>query len=127
MATHTTHTGTGTADQRRRLPETVIEDLLDSSQRRSLLAVLVDRDEPVPVGDLARELVGTDQRDGDSAVERRRVRTEIYQDHLPKLTATGVVTFDSRLGTVEFTGPVAVRSRVRGPSTADDDSGTKDK
>jgi hypothetical protein len=96
----------------------VIEELLAAPRRRVVLRVLVDRGGPVPVDDLARELTG----DAASRAERRAARTEIYQEHLPKLTATGVVAFDSMLGTVEFLGGDALTARL---TAMEDDS--KDK
>jgi hypothetical protein len=115
MATDQRTTGEERTDA---LPPGVVEELLKSPRRRAVLRVLVDRDGPVPVNDLARAL--TD--DGASRAERRATRTEIYQEHLPKLTATGVVSFDSMLGTVEFLGDDALTARL---SALEDDS--KDK
>lgn len=108
MATHTATTGAGgpSAD----LPGTVIEELLASPDRRALLRCLAEADEPIPVDDLAAVLA--DGTTGATASERRRARTAIYQDHLPKLTATGVVEFDSILGTLAFSGPESIADRL---------------
>ena len=40
--------------------------------------------------------------------ERERVRDDFFQRHLPKLTATDVVRYNSMLGTVELTSPDSV-------------------
>ena len=101
------------------LPAAVIEELVASPRRRALLAELRDRGEAVPVDDLAARLVDSDRP---SREERRAARTEIYQEHLPKLTPTGVVAFDSLLGTVEFLGDDALVARL---AALEDDS--KDK
>jgi len=101
------------------LPPGVIEELLSDPRRRAVLRVLVDRGGPVPVDDLARELATGDSISRDS---RRRVRNEIYQEHLPELTATGVVAFDSMLGTVEYLDDDTLAARLR---AVEDDS--KDK
>jgi len=88
------------------VPPAVIEDILDAPARRRLLDCLLDSDEPVAVDDLAEDLALS--RDASSPVgqgERRDHRTEIYQTHLPKLTATEVVAFDSMRGLIRFTGP----------------------
>src|SRR6056297_1014170 len=128
MAVHHSHTGVaGVPNGRQALPASVIEDLLAAPRRRALLACLTERDEPVPVDDLATVLLDSDRV---GASDRRGARTEIYQDVLPKLTATDVVRFDSKLGTVEFTGPEALATRltaVTNPCDEASDSGTKDK
>jgi hypothetical protein len=104
----------GVSGQGEGLPAAVIEDLLASPRRRKLLACLTERDEPVPVDDLATVLLDADVPTAESisAADRERARQEIYQDLLPKLTATDVVRFDSMLGTVEFTGPEALSARL---------------
>lgn len=66
----------------------------------------------MPVDDLAADLAGS--ADGETAVptDRRAARVDIYQRHLPRLTETGVVAFDSLLGTVEFTGGPRLAARL---------------
>jgi len=129
MATHSTNGGAGLHSRggRTRLPPTVIDDILDSSRRRELLTCLIADEDPIAVTDLATELAETDAfaRPDGSTPARQTVRTELYQDHLPKLTATGVVEFDSVLGTVEFTGPQSLETRLT--ALARVDPGTKDK
>lgn len=133
MAVHLSNTGpAGISTHGDGLPAAVIEDLLDSPRRRQLLACLTERDEPVAVDDLAEVLLDADRESSEpvSAADRRGARAEIYQDVLPKLTATDVVRFDSRLGTVEFTGPEALTTRlaaVANPCEDVTESGTKDK
>ena len=116
--------GTGSPDDP---PTGVIDELLQSPRRRAVLSVLVDRDHPVTVGDLARQLAATGASTEVSAVDRRRARTELFQEHLPKLTATGVVSFDSLLGTVAFTGPERLAARLAATEGSRADPGTKDK
>lgn len=113
MATHPTRSGRpGGDDGDADLPPEVIEDLLGAPARRRLLARLREEGTPVAVDDLAA-LLAAGSVDGDVPTDRRRAaRNEIYQDHLPKLTATGAVTFDSMLGTVEFTGNQALAERL---------------
>ena len=133
MAVHPTHTDSSEVPrQREGLPASVIEDLLEAPRRRDVLACLVERDEPVAIDDLAAILIDADGESSETvgATDRRRARAEIYQDVLPKLTATGVVRFDSLLGTVEFTGPVALATRiaaVSNPCQGVTEAGTKDK
>jgi len=89
------------------LPAVVVEDLLSSPRRRCLLAVLDERGEAV-VADLCA-LVRARERDEDVAdvdrAERRAVRDDLFAAHIPKLTATGVVEYDSKVGTVTLAAP----------------------
>lgn len=90
-----------------RLPERVVSDLLSSDRRRRLLGCLEDHGGCLPVTDLAAAVAareaGTDAETVDPE-RHRAVRAEIYERHLPKLTATGVVEFDSMRGTVTLSG-----------------------
>jgi hypothetical protein len=119
MATHSTdripdgENGTG------QIPAHVVDELLASRARRRLLRCLRGAENPVPVDDLAADLAGSEAEDerseaGETAVptNRRKTRIDIYQKHLPKLTETGLVAFDSRLGTVAFTGGPRVTARL---------------
>lgn len=123
-------TDTGTSGREDRLPAAVIEDLLASPRRRALLERLHEEGS-MPVDDLATRLAarsGTGEEI--TASERRATRTEIYQDHLPKLTATGVVNFDSLLGRVELQDVPALTARLettRERVAAAGEDGTKDK
>lgn len=84
------------------LPERVVEDVLASERRRALLACLADHGE-MAVCDLAAAVLARERGDAPDDVDRERraaVRTDIFQTHLPKLTATGIVTYDSLRGTV---------------------------
>ncbi len=91
----------GNSDAENSLPGEVWEAVLDSDRRRSLLAHLAAEEDPVAVTDLAAEIARGEEgvADGDST---RAVRTELFQRHLPKLNATGIVRYDSKLGTVEL-------------------------
>jgi hypothetical protein len=91
------------------LPAAVIEQLVADPRRRALLGLLIDRGEAVPVDDLAAHLAESAEP---SRAERREARTEIYQEHLPKLTAPDVVAFDSLLGTVTYRGGDALAARL---------------
>ena len=88
-----------------RLPAGVVSDLLDSERRKHLIAVLAEAEEPLPVADLARRVRARERgADPDTLSEEsvRNARQEIYHEHLPKLTAVEVVTYDSLVGTVEL-------------------------
>ena len=87
------------------LPEEVVADLLSNDTRRCALSILADRDEPVVVSDLAAAVLAA-ERDIEPAAVPDTVRDdlteELFTEHLPKLTATGVVEYDSMVGTVEI-------------------------
>ncbi|RXK49352.1 DUF7344 domain-containing protein [Halorientalis pallida] len=119
MATHTANTGPGGSERDGELPAHVVESLLASPARRRLLRRLREAGEPMPVDDLAAAVVASADDNGDAAddgtdvpTDRRRARADIYQHHLPRLTETGTVAFDSRLGTVEFTGGPRLTERL---------------
>lgn len=87
------------------LPPEVLADILGSSQRRAMLDCLAEHGEMV-VDDLAACVESghsTDERaPGDTAVT---TRDELYEDHLPKLMATGLVRYDSMRESVELLVP----------------------
>lgn len=85
------------------LPPAVIEDVVAEPRRRAILRHLAAESDPVALPDLASAVAAGDETEGSGAVSaerRRQVCTELFQDHLPKLTATGIVDFDSLRGTV---------------------------
>ncbi|MFB6141005.1 MAG: hypothetical protein ABEJ26_11290 [Halosimplex sp.] len=95
--------GGETVDGRRSpLPDAAVADLRADERRRRLLSHLADTDGAVPIADAARAVAESEASTDvtDEAVEA--VRREIFQEHLPKLTATGVVRYDSLVGTVEL-------------------------
>lgn len=119
MATHSNHSTDRRGDRHDGLPAAVVEELLASPARQRILVHLHNMDRPVAVDDLA-EVVATGDHTGDAATaKRRQARWEIYQTHLPKLTATGTVAFDSVLGTIELTGCPAVVARLERVTAAD--------
>lgn len=91
------------------LPDQVVSDLLSSDRRRRLLGCLEDNGGCLPVTDLAAAVAAREAGTDVEAVDPDRheaIRVEIYGRHLPKLTATGVVEFDSMRGTVTLRGGV---------------------
>ncbi|MFC7019009.1 MULTISPECIES: DUF7344 domain-containing protein [Haloarcula] len=103
MATHDSET-----ERDGPLPPDVVADLLGDERRRRALEMLDRFDGPVVVGDLARAVLAAKRNVRESAIpddEVDAVRAELYRDHLPKLTATGVVAYDSMVGTVELRCP----------------------
>jgi len=87
------------------LPTRVVDDLLAEEHRRLALSILDDRNEPVVVESLAKAVVAA--RDGCSpgdvtTADQRAMSEELFTEHIPKLTATGVVDYNSMVGTVEL-------------------------
>jgi hypothetical protein len=80
------------------LPGEVVKDILSADRRRTLLACLTDHGGEMPVSDLAA-CVGARERDLTEGhvdgADRDRLYDDLYDEHLPKLTATGVLEFDS--------------------------------
>jgi hypothetical protein len=100
MATRSSNTDDGTG-----LPTTVVDDLLAVENRRRALSILDRRDEPMVVERLATAVVADREDCPESDVaraDRDAMCEELYTEHLPKLTATSVVEYDSMLGTVEL-------------------------
>jgi hypothetical protein len=88
-------------------PEAVIDDLLADSRRELILRILRQRGEPMVIDDLARAVCAAEADPGDAAVEgekRMAVRSDIFERHLPKLTAIEAVRYDSMVGTAEYLG-----------------------
>ncbi|MBV0901109.1 DUF7344 domain-containing protein [Haloarcula salina] len=93
------------------LPEEVVSDLLGDEHRRRALSIMAARGEPMVVADLAAAILAVKREVDPDAVpdaDRRALAEELYTEHLPKLTATGVVSYDSVVGKVELRRPDAV-------------------
>ncbi len=84
------------------LPGSVVEDILDSKRRRLMLACLADADGAMVVDDIAAAVCAREGVDSTDHEMQEAVERDIYERHLPKLTATGVVEYDSMLGAVEL-------------------------
>jgi len=88
------------------LPRRVVSDLLADERRRRALECLDAADGPLTVAELARRVAGEEAGEPPGAVPGGRVaalETDLYETHIPKLTATGVVEYDSTLATVRLT------------------------
>jgi len=97
------------------LPAPVQAELL-SSHRRCLLLVTLAEVEEATVDDLAVRISAAERGIDPGAVDdaqRVSIRDEIFELHLPKLTATEVVEYDSLLGKVRLLEPaIAARARA---------------
>lgn len=104
-------------DDESNLPDSIVKDLRESRRRCIALERLHAKEEAQPVADLAREIAAAEHETEPEAVEAEAVdavRRDLYQQHLPKLTATGVVRYDSLVGTLEL---ATTDERLFGEST----------
>ena len=80
-------------------------DLLSNSRRRYVISILRERDEPMALNELSRELAAW-ENDVDPAEltdqQIKRIYVSLYQTHIPKLSDAGVVSYDQETGTVEL-------------------------
>jgi hypothetical protein len=86
-----------------RLPDEVVNDLLADDGCHRVLSCLAARGEPTAVEDLARSVAAREAGVSTEAVDEATVAThreDLFQQYLPRLTPTGVVSYDSLLGTV---------------------------
>lgn len=87
-------------------------DVLTDRRRRRVLACLRERDAPMALADLARDVAAraSNASPADVSVDRaRRVRIDLYHVHLPKLADAGLVAFDADERTVRPTELLATR------------------
>ena len=87
------------------LPGDVVEDILDSQRRRTMLSCLDDHGGTLTVDRLASCVCAREQgirMEGVTDRDRQTAYDDIYDNQLPKLTATGVVGFDSLHDSVEL-------------------------
>jgi hypothetical protein len=95
------------------LPQPIIADLAASPRRQTLLACLLggESDDGLAVETLAMRVAAreadTTNATGD---EVAAVRRSLFDDHLPKLVETGVLTYDSMLDRVLVEDPDLARA-----------------
>lgn len=98
------------------VPGMVAEDLLASRRRCLLVTALAAAGGEAVVDDLAAALLAAEQQDGPGGTEpdADALERELYDHHLPKFTATGLVEYDSMLNSVRLTEPtLASLARVQ--------------
>lgn len=92
-----------------------IFELLSEERRRYALYYLEQRDEPIPVDDLAERIAEwEDDPDGLDLPENeyRNVEIELEHKHLPKASDAEFVEYDPDAETVEVTGSPAEFSAI---------------
>lgn len=83
-----------------------IFEVLRNQRRRYILQYLKQDDRPVELGDLAQQIAAWEYDttlEGVTPEQRKRVYTTLQQTHLPKMDATGILSFDSDRGVIEGT------------------------
>ena len=112
----TESTRTARGEPTERLPDEVVADLLADDRCRQALAVLVTAEDALAVDDLARSMLARERDVEPAAVDDEAaatLREELFQCSLPRLTPTGLVEYDSMLGTVALgTDDERVRSAI---------------
>jgi DNA-binding transcriptional ArsR family regulator len=76
-------------------------ELLSNPRRRYALAYLSRRDQPVSMDELARHIAAWEGDDPVSDIEEEavdRIQMTLYHNHIPKLTAAGLLERDERNG-----------------------------
>ncbi|MFB6159803.1 MAG: hypothetical protein ABEJ61_01345 [Haloferacaceae archaeon] len=88
-----------------------IFDVLSSARRRYTIYYLRERDEEVPITELAKQVAAWEYEiDPEELTDKqqKRVYVSLYQTHLPKLAELGIVDYDKDRGVVA----AAEKSRV---------------
>lgn len=94
----------------RTLTKTDVFDVLKNERRRAVIQYLHDHGGSADLSDVAEHIAA---RENDTPVrqltsqERKRVRIALYQCHLPRMDALGVVDFDKDRGTIELLDPAS--------------------
>lgn len=89
-----------------------VDDMFDvlSNHRRRRVLTYLEANETAVVGELAEHIASIENKKPVSALssqERKRVYIALYQSHLPKMAAAGVVDYDKNRGTVSPTDDAA--------------------
>lgn len=82
--------------------DAVVETLADE-RRRSVLAVLADRDGPASRSELV-ERIRVPEGAGETGPDAATIRAALHHVDLPKLAAAGLVAYDADAGTVAYEG-----------------------
>jgi hypothetical protein len=94
------------------VPRAVTDDILASRRRCLVVTALATAGGTAVVEDLAAAIRAAEQRaeqvDSDPQT-RERVARDLYENHLPTLTAAELVEYDSMLGSVRLTEPALAK------------------
>jgi len=96
------------------LPSEVVADLLADDRRRRALERL-DDDGTLTIETLARRLAAAETEPEPAEPPERlveEIEAELWDDHVPKLTATGVVEYDSMRAAVSLAPATRLREEL---------------
>jgi len=94
----------------RTLTQTDVFDVLKNERRRAVIQYLHDHGGSADLSDVAEHIAASEN---DTPVrqltsqERKRVRIALYQCHLPRMDALGIVEFDKHRGTIALLDPAS--------------------
>jgi hypothetical protein len=94
------------------LPSAVTDEILSSRRRCRVVTALATVGGEAIVEDLAVAVLAAEQGVDPGEIDtghRKEVERDLYDRHLPKLTATGLLEYDSMLGRVRLTEPVLAK------------------
>lgn len=103
--TDTEDTTTTGSDDHGELPLDEVFHILTNHRRRQVLSYLTDHDGTATLGELAEYIAAAENSVSIQRVtstQRKRTYVALYQCHLSKMDAAGIVSFDSNRGTVEL-------------------------
>lgn len=95
-------------------------DILSNARRRYVLYYLRKAEEPVELGDLARELAAWENETDPAALtdqQQKRVYVSLYQTHIQKLADAGMVDYDKDTGMVSLAEGAQELKGYLGPET----------
>ena len=84
-------------------------DVGEHKHRHVVLAALADQQQPVPINDLTNAIIKHNHHTPPTEAADEtitQIRTALYHVHLPKLTETGLIQYDSERQLVEPTAQV---------------------
>jgi len=87
------------------LTQDTVFEILSNSRRRFMLSYLNEHDGPVDLMELANEIAAWENEttvDELTDKQSKRVYVSVYQTHVPKLEATGLIDYDSDSGLIEL-------------------------
>lgn len=76
--------------------------VLADRRRRYVLHCLEEFETPMALTDIVDELVRWENESLSTAVDRERIHSSLYHNHLPKLSDWGLVSYDKSQKTVEI-------------------------
>lgn len=105
-----------TTDEGARSRDTLFE-VLSNSRRRYILSRIRAADEPIELSEIAREIGARESQIPPAELgqtAKKRVYVSLYQTHVPKLEAVGLVEYDDETKTVSVTERTGEIDRVLG-------------